>query len=55
MPAPFMPALMAHLRLVSGTCRDQEACENFRSEGVDAHVLDADNEQLLRSGSDWHG
>lgn len=38
----------AKCRHVSGTCRDDEACENFRAEGVDAHVLDSDNEQILR-------
>ena len=38
---------------MSGTCRDEEACENFRAEGVDAHLLDSDNEQTLRCGMGW--
>lgn len=38
---------------MSGTCRDEEACENFRAEGVDAHLLDSDNEQTLRCGMRW--
>jgi hypothetical protein len=38
---------------VSGTCRDEEACDNFRAEGVDAHLLDSDNEQTLRCGMKW--
>ena len=42
------PCVSAVGRHVSGTCRDEEACDNFRSEGVDAHVLDADNELHLR-------
>lgn len=46
-------ALAAEMRRqgwhVSGTCRDEEACGNFRAEGVDAHVLDTDNEQHLSS------
>lgn len=33
--------------LVSGTCRDQEACGSFREEHIDAHVFDADNDMPL--------
>ena len=40
--------ILPRRRHVSGTCRDEGACESFRKEGVDAHVLDADNDAHLR-------